>query len=215
MFTDRKKFHFFYPGVKINKVSWVRVGQKRTAAKVNHAMCVNLYVGITPYGVTKPHFVAGKSKLIVGFKNKKGAKARNITSAEYGQVLASTLLKEGSKLFRAQGITSWVLQQDNDPTHKKASRVAVKEWNDAARGSVVRILPNWPPNSPDLNLIENVWAYVQQAANKAGCKTFSEFQEKVVDLLQSVPQRMIANLYASMKDRIQECISKAGQKTRY
>ena len=56
---------------------------------------------------------------------------------------------------------------------------------------------------------------MQQAANKVGCQNLSEFQAKVVSLVQNVPQRMLANLYASMKDRLVECISKGGEKTRY
>ena len=215
MLTDRKRFTFLYPGVRIHKVSWVKAGQKRIAPKVNHAMCVNLYAGITPFGATKPHLVAGTSKMIVDFKNKKGGQAKNITMAEYEHVLLSTLLKEGDRLFRAQGVTSWVLQQDNAPSHKKASAKAVDAWNKSCKGSVVTILPDWPPNSPDLNLIENVWAYVQHEANKAGCKTFVEFQEKVISLIQNLPKGFISNLYKSMRPRLHECIEKNGEKTRY
>lgn len=62
MFTDRKKFHFNFPGAKVHQVAWVKVGSKRVAPRVNHAMVVNMYAGITPFGVTKPHLVAGTSK---------------------------------------------------------------------------------------------------------------------------------------------------------
>lgn len=214
MFTDRKKFHFYYPGVKVHKVSWVRRGEQRVVPKVNHAMCVNLYAGITIYGATKPHVVAGTSKKAVEFRNQKGAPARNITGQEYGQVMA-TLLEEGSKLFRAHGCTSWVFQQDNDPTHKKPSSVAVKAWNQSCKGSAVCILSNWPPNSPDLNLIENVWAYVQHHVNKAGCQNFEDFQEKVIQLIQNLPHGMLEGMYGGMKGRLIDCINKKGDKIKH
>ena len=40
----------------------VRRGSTRQAATVNHPQCVNVYAGITKYGVTKLHVVAGSSK---------------------------------------------------------------------------------------------------------------------------------------------------------
>lgn len=214
MFTDRKKFHFYYPGVRIHKVSWVRVGERRTAPKVNHAMCVNMYAGITIYGATKPHLVVGTSKMPVGFKNLKGAQARNITSQEYEKVMAN-LLEDGSKLFKAYGVTSWVFQQDNDPTHGKPSATAVKTWNGSCKGSAVNILPNWPPNSPDLNLIENVWAYVQNKVDKAGCKTFEDFKVEVIHLMKTLPEGMLKSMYGGMRGRLMECMSKNGGKIRH
>jgi len=214
MFTDRKKFHFYYPGVRIHKVSWVRVGEQRPAPKVNHAMCVNLYAGITIHGATKPHLVAGTSKMHVEFKNQKGAQARNITSQEYEKVM-STLLEEGSKLFRAHGVTSWVFQQDKNPTHKRPSSRAVEAWNMSCRGSAVTILPDWPPNSPDLSLIENVWAYVQHHVNKAGCKTFDDFQKEVSNLMQNLPPNMLKSMYGGMKGRLMDCINRNGGKIKH
>jgi hypothetical protein len=49
----------------------------------------------------------------------------------------------------------WFFQQDNDPAHRLASSY-LKAWN-AKHASSVQLLKNWPPNSPGLNLIENIW----------------------------------------------------------
>lgn len=215
MFTDRKKFHFYYPGVSVKKVSWLRKGQKRVAPKVNHAMCVNMYAGITAFGVTKPHFVAGTSKMPSVFTNKKGVAAKNITTNEYKHVVAQTLLPEGKKLFNAQGLSNWVLQQDNDPTHKKGSIAALTEWSRTNPGCCVTLLPNWPPNSPDLSPIENVWAYVQGKVDAVGCQNFNDFSNCVVNTFQNLPQDMLTKLYASMKNRVAECIKAMGDKTGY
>jgi len=120
MFTDRCRFLFWHPRTRVHSCCWLKKGQEYVAPKVNHAMSVNLCAGITPFGVRKPHLVAGTSRMEPVFSNNKGEQARSITAAEYEHVLLSTLLKEGKRLFGSQGITSWVIQQDNDPTHKKA-----------------------------------------------------------------------------------------------
>ena len=127
-FTDRKKFHFTYPGTKVQPVSWLLDGAPREARSVNHALVVNVYAGITRHGVTQFHEVAGTSKHESTYKNKKGKGARNITSSEYGNVVKATLLPEGRRIFSTQGVSTWLLQQDNDPTHKAAIPV-VEGWN--------------------------------------------------------------------------------------
>ena len=63
VFTDRKKFLFGYPGTSVSQAKWVQKGQRHEAPTVNHPMTVNVYAGITMYGVTKLHMVAGTSKI--------------------------------------------------------------------------------------------------------------------------------------------------------
>jgi DDE superfamily endonuclease len=215
MFTDRKKFLLKYPGSKVKRVQWVQKGQKPVADIVNHPMAFNVYAGITKYGMTKVHVVAGTSHRQSAFKNKKGDSSRNITSAEYQHVLTSTLLPEGKKMFNRVGMGTWVLQQDNDPSHKKASIAATAAWNQGPHGNHVSVLADWPPNSPDLNIIENVWAWVQAEVDAKGCKSFNEFEQCVVQTIKNVPREMVQNLYKTMKDRINGCIRLDGAKTRY
>jgi hypothetical protein len=213
MFTDRKKFLFSYPGAKVRAVEWIQVGATRQAACVNHPQCVNIYAGISKYGVTKCHIVAGSSKTKTSFVNKKGQTAKNITSSEYQHVLKDTLLPGGKLLFSVHGTSCWVLQQDNDPTHRVATDI-VKEWSKD-HASNVSLLNNWPPNSPDLSPIENVWSYVQGKVNSLGCTTFDQFKVAVVAVFQAVPKRMLINLYNSMPKRLAKVIELDGDKTSY
>ena len=213
MFTDRSKFHFFYPGSSIKHVGWVRKGQKRQALKVNHAMVVNLYAGITKWGVTKCHIVAGTSKHKSKYLNKKGQPSRNISAAEYKDVLKDTLLPEGSRIFGTLGVSTWFLQQDNDPTHKVAEQV-VKEWN-IKKGSSIMILPFWPPSSPDLSPIENFWGWVKSKVDERGCKTFDEFQLTVMSVIKNVPKPILGAYFNRMKTRLAQTIQLEGAKTSY
>jgi DDE superfamily endonuclease len=215
IFTDRKKFPFSYPGVKVHPVTWVVEGSKRsrrTARAVNHAQVVNVYAGICKYGVTRFHVVAGTSGHRTAYKNKKGQVARNITASEYEAVVKQTFLPEGTRLFSNHGLSTWTLQQDNDPTHRAAGPI-VQQWN-AQHASSVSILENWPASSPDLNPIENFWGYLQRKMDAKGCRTFSEYRAALETEARLVPHVYFSKLVGSMPKRMADCIKLEGGKTK-
>lgn len=213
MFTDRKRFLFKHPGTRVHKVQWVKHKEARVAHTVNHPMCLNVYAGVTRFGMTRAHMVTGTSKMSTSFRNQKGQASKNITGEEYKQVLLKTLLPEGRRIFSAQGISTWNLQQDNDPSHKRAAAAALEEWNRLQ--SAVQLLPAWPPNSPDLSPIENIWAWAQHKVDAIGCKNFDDFKHAVLSTLQSVPKQMVNNMFSSMHSRLAACIALQGGKTKY
>ena len=213
MFTDRKRFLFSYPGQRVSRVQWGVKGARRQAAAVNHPQCLNVYAGITKWGVTRVHVVAGSSKHKTTFRNKKGQLAKNITGSEYFNVVSDTFLSHGTALFSSQGFGSWVLQQDNDPSHRVAAG-AIQLWN-AKRGSSIGLLPSWPPNSPDLNPIENLWGYVGARVQARGVTSFDAFKQAVIHELGAVPTSVLHNLFNSMPKRIAQVIELEGDKTKY
>lgn len=215
VFTDRKRFYFKYPGSKVKPVRWVLGGSKSTSDEVfqpTNPQCLNMYAGISRHGMTTVHVVAGSSKHTTSHVTKKGTPARNITSSQYKEVLINTLLPGGHALLAGRCET-WYLQQDNDPSHACAKKV-VEAWGKK-KGSKVELLPNWPPNSPDLNIIENVWAWCSAEVNKLGCQSFEEFKQAVLKIVSSVPQSMITKLYASLRERMKLVIKNKGGRTGY
>jgi hypothetical protein len=218
MFTDRSKFHLSYPGSKVKAVRWV-VGDgsdddgEEGVYQPSHPQCLNVYAGITKYGMTTVHVVAGSSKHKTTHTNKKGQLAKNITHSEYNEVLTQTLLPEGQKKFSAQGISTWLIQMDNDPSHSQANTV-IAEYNKK-NGCSIQKLADWPPNSPDLNIIENVWGDVQSIVNGMGCKSFEEFKQAVITTIKTYPQHKITNLYNSLQRRMQLVLDSSGGKTKY
>ena len=219
MFTDRKKFAFRYPGTKHRGKQWIKKskgGKKgKRCFKPNNPQRVNLYMGINKWGVTKVHKVSGSHGLKTKFKNKKNQDAKNITSDEYAHVLKETFLPEGRKMFSAQGMSNWKLQQDNDPTHKKAAAAEIAAWNAAHPGQHVQLLPNWPPNSPDLSPIENVWGIVQRQVDSEGCSNFAQFEALVIKKLQQFDKKVLKNMYKTMGERIKLCIAASGDRISY
>ena len=53
--------------------------------------------------------------------------------------------------------------------------------------AAVMLLPNWPPNSPDLSPIENAWAWMEAEMDSRGCKTFENYQETLLELWEKPP----------------------------
>lgn len=211
LFTDRKKFHFKYPGAVVRRVRWVtKSGRSKEAGvcRPNRPSVYNVYGGISRFGVTKLHPVTGTTKLVTDFKTVKGTSSRNITASEYRHVCQSTFLPEGRKIFTTQGLSSFCLQQDGDPTHKVA-KAELDNWN-CRRGFHVELLENWPGNSPDLNPIENVWAWVGMKVQEMGCKTFDEFTAAVDATFANIPKEMLKNLVGGIKKRLQRVIDNDG-----
>jgi hypothetical protein len=149
-----------------------------------------------------------------GYTTSTGSEAKNITIHEYYDVLMQGLLPDGSALFHGE---DWVLQQDNDPTHKVASEKAVRDWNASLRkkGSQqgrVQVMKGWPPNSPDLSIIENCWAITKRRVAARKCDTFADFTQAVKEVFSKIEPKP---LYRSIPKRIKQCIKAKGDRTHH
>jgi transposase len=211
IFTDRKRFLLRRPGSSVGPVTWTVGDRERTASQVSNPVAVNVYAGITRHGITQCHIVTGTTSHKTTYLNKKGQPARNITAAEYSDVLVKTLLPEGDRLFKARGVPQrWVLQQDNDPSHRAAEQ-HVTAWR-RQRNRSVEILKKWPPNSPDLNIIENIWSIVDAKLLARGCKNASEFKQAVKEEMSSVSKDTIVSLFESMPRRMRNVLHGGGER---
>jgi transposase len=172
----------------------------------------NVYGGnvVSPsnHGPTKLIPVTGTTGLKYSrkFMTKRKKIARSITQSEYTTV-AKSLITEGYKLFEGK---PWGLIQDNDKAHK-GMQPALKVWSRHHPRNTCLI--KFPPNSPDLNLIENVWGYILPKVEAAGCKTTKQFQHKVNKEFSNLPQSYLQQLVGSMARRIKECIESRGDRT--
>ena len=102
-----------------------------------------------------------------------------------------------------------IFMQDNAPFH---STRATKEFL-ASLGFKNQNLMVWPPNSPDLNPIENLWSIIKRIVYSDG-KQFSskaELWEAIQVDAKYIDASTIANLTNSVNERIFEVIKRKGR----
>lgn len=131
---------------------------------------------------------------------------------EYQQEILPALVREGNRLFAGQGYWAdkWIFQQDNAPAHK--ANGSIDELVRLMGGNPARVVLKWPPISPDLSWIENVWAWAERELQKrrAGIKTLEELSKAVEQILGSIPSAMLESYVKGMTNRLQEVIKRGG-----
>jgi hypothetical protein len=88
----------------------------------------------------------------------------------------------------------------------------VTEWLDE---QPFEWFEKWPPCSPDLNLIENLWSIIKQRLAGKKCSTYEELASAVEGEWANVDHSDLRPLYESMPRRIAAVIEAKGGPTRY
>lgn len=104
---------------------------------------------------------------------------------------------------------NYYFQFDNDPKHTSTFALSFLFDNN------IKCISWWPPNSPDLNPIEHVWAYVKNKLKLEIIKNITELENNIKKIWNDIPYEIIYNLFSSMPSRIDEVISNNGGYTTY
>lgn len=125
----------------------------------------------------------------------------NVDSLEYQRILNEAL----PKIYTRRHL----LQQDGATCHTSAS---TKHYLDVKR---VKLLENWPPQSPDLNIIENLWNDLKEIVYSKGPQNLDELWEFIHDEWNNFSVERIQKAYQSIPRRIKAVVKAGGGSTKY
>lgn len=111
---------------------------------------------------------------------------------------------QAKQIFEAHGVHqySWLL--DGARAHTAASS---KQFY-TARG--IQVLQDWPANSPDINPIENAWAWLKREVYSRHHDNLDSLWEDAQATWASMPDSMLKNLMNSIATRQQLCVQRDG-----
>ena len=105
---------------------------------------------------------------------------------------------------------NYIFMHDNAPLHHKWST------SEYLKSKNIEVL-EWPPLSPDLNPIKNLWGMLSQKVYQGGksYQTSTELWEALVHTWMEIPLAFFQNLYNSMSNRMINVLENKGGKTKY
>lgn len=189
VFSDEKKFNFDGPDGFNYYFHDLRKEERFLARRHSRVGGVMVWGAISFYGGIDLEFQTTK-----------------MTANSYQSIL-QTAFPKFQDLF---GPIPWTFQQDNAPIH--TARI-IKSWISEQN---VELLP-WPPYSPDINIMENVWGWLSRKVYESG-RQFDD-RESLIAAIKSawsqISLQYLSQLYNSLPNRIYEVILSKGGSTHY
>ena len=132
----------------------------------------------------------------------------NLDGPMYVQILKKHLMASRDMFWPNE---QWYFQQDNDPKH--TSKVATKYLTEGVFMKDYTI--TWPPYSPDLNPIENLWADLKKRVETWNTTTKDQLKDAVLHEWRETDPTLCEKLVASMPKRIALVLQHRGHPTGY
>ena len=167
---------------------WTKKGYERIQPTVKHTQKINIWAAFSSMG-TFPLFMFTQildAKLFV-------------------KILEVHLLAQASVFHK----NNWFLVQDNDPKHTaKLTKAWMQEYMPGNRFE-------WPSQSPDINPIENIFAWIKQELVKRRAKNISDLKSQLTEVWESINADFLHNYWSSMPKRCNLVIENNGGKIDY
>jgi hypothetical protein len=170
------------------RIEWVYPGEEATPIERDRYCKTLMIFGIIGVGVRRLKI----------FSQGQGS---TVNTQKYITVLRTVLLP----LLRTIKYSHFYYMQDNAPAHKSKATLhyLVDEHN-------VKLLPDWPPKSPDLNPIENLWAQLKHRISPLVHRRGLDLEAAIRQAWADIPQPLIDSLVVSFESRLAKCRVLAG-----
>lgn len=101
------------------------------------------------------------------------------------------------------GDYQWIFMQDGARCHTSEKSMEFLE-------AECDVINDWPPNSPDLNPIEILWAILKKRVSFDNPKTQQELIASIKKSWSEIPQSLIDKLCSSFEGRLRVCLENDG-----
>lgn len=125
----------------------------------------------------------------------------NLDSYKYQSIIEETYLPTHQE--------DHVFMQDGAKCHTSRSTMRYFETKG------VTVMGDWPAQSPDLNPIENLWAYLKFRLRNYETKNIDQLWTNVCNEFNNIPNSYITKLYDSVPKRLRLCLYNKGWHTKY
>lgn len=167
---------------------WLFPGEKNSFGKTHYAKKQMFWAAIS---------MDGKSTLV--------PLSGKVNAARYIELLQKNLVPFMSTLPQGR---RYIFQQDNAPIHNAK---ATSTWFNTNKIKMM----HWPPYSPDLNPIENLWGILKHRLIDRNIKTIPDLITIAQHEWDSIPLSHVKNSIKSMKNRISQVAHRGGEKCDY
>lgn len=191
IFTDESKYNLFGSDGRVNV--WRKPNQemnpKHLRPTVKHGGGhVMVWGACSAAGVGKLHFVEGIMEKM-----------------QYLNILKNNLKQSAEKLGIKE---TFHFYQDNDPKHTAG---IIKEWLLYHCPRVIKT----PPQSPDLNIIENLWQKLEVEIRKHEISNKNDLKKVLLEEWEKISPDYTKKLVESIPSRLKSVIHQKGYPTKY
>ena len=133
----------------------------------------------------------------------------NLTSELYQKIISNRLPPNSTSPDCPKQVKKYYVVQDNDPKHKtKASMKLLQEITNC------RVYKH-PANSPDLNIMEDGWSYLDRCVRESKVTTIEGLKKKLKTSWNQYSWSEIRASVNSMPTRLQQVLEREGGRTDY
>ena len=129
---------------------------------------------------------------------------KSLWNNKFDQIFADFTRKSIAGIFLGEK-----LQQANAHAHNSILSMTWFSENG------LQILENWPPNSPDIKIIKNVWSLLKKRVFQRHPKNIEELWAFCQEEFERIPLEYIQNLYSSIPDRLNKIVQCNGKNIKF
>ena len=191
LFSDEKSF--FVGSFETH--CWQEIGKRVTRSFTRHPPKLHVWAAAGYYMKSKLFFFT-----------------ENLTSDLYQRILRQRL-PEDHLIYAPDCPPSlpakWVFMQDNDPKHKSNDTMNFLQERVGDR------ILHHPSQSPDLNIVEDLWSYLDRKVKASHVKSIDALKRKLKKEWDLLSWDEIRKTVDSMPARLAECVQLQGARTHY